>query len=79
MDGNDVILEAAPGSDLVVEQHGGSVEQLIALVTLLVQWIAAGAMIFGGVVPYIPQYRDIARSQNTDGFSLRVFKIIKIN
>ena len=26
-------------------------------------------MIFGGVVPYIPQYRDIARSANTDGFS----------
>ena len=26
-------------------------------------------MIFGGVVPYIPQYRDIARSQNIDGFS----------
>ena len=74
-----MILEAAPGSDLVVEQHGGSVEQLIALVTLLVQWIAAGAMIFGGVVPYIPQYRDIARSQNTDGFSLRVFEFIKSN
>ena len=43
--------------------------KLCYLVTLLVQWIAAGAMIFGGVVPYIPQYRDIARSQNTDGFS----------
>ena len=31
--------------------------------------IYSGAMIFGGVVPYIPQYRDIARSQNIDGFS----------
>lgn len=39
------------------------------LVGILIQWIASGAMIFGGVVPYIPQYRDIARSQSTDGFS----------
>ena len=31
--------------------------------------ISAGAMVFGGVVPYIPQYRTIARSGNTDGFS----------
>ncbi|XP_076991279.1 solute carrier family 66 member 2 isoform X1 [Tamandua tetradactyla] len=35
----------------------------------LVAWAAAGAMIFGGVVPYIPQYRHIRRTQNADGFS----------
>jgi len=58
MDENDVVI-----------QNNEPVYNFIALVTLLVQWIAAGAMIFGGVVPYIPQYRDIARSQNTDGFS----------
>jgi len=70
MDGNDVILEAPSDLGLVdAGGGGGDFYNIVALVTLLVQWIAAGAMIFGGVVPYIPQYRDIARSQNTDGFS----------
>ena len=63
MDDNEVILETGD-----VNQQFYNV---VAIVTLLVQWIAAGAMIFGGVVPYIPQYRDIARSQNTDGFSVK--------
>lgn len=31
--------------------------------------IAALAMIFGGVVPYLPQYRMIYRSKNSSGFS----------
>ncbi|XP_021358283.1 PQ-loop repeat-containing protein 1-like isoform X1 [Mizuhopecten yessoensis] len=35
----------------------------------IVNWVAAGAMVFGGVVPFIPQFRDIRRSGNTDGFS----------
>lgn len=30
------------------------------------------AMVIGGVVPFIPQYLDIMRSQNADGFSLFV-------
>ena len=30
------------------------------------------AMIFGGIVPYIPQYLSIKRSGNTKGFSLYV-------
>lgn len=28
-----------------------------------------GAMIFGGVFPFIPQYLDIKKSGNADGFS----------
>ena len=35
-------------------------------------------MIFGGVVPYIPQYRDIARTENTDGFSPMVCFVLLI-
>ncbi|XP_013382671.1 PQ-loop repeat-containing protein 1 isoform X1 [Lingula anatina] len=35
----------------------------------LISWTASGAMIFGGVVPFIPQYRDIRRTMNADGFS----------
>ncbi|ESO95005.1 hypothetical protein LOTGIDRAFT_117571 [Lottia gigantea] len=38
----------------------------------LVNWVAASAMIFGGVVPFIPQYLDIRKSRNADGFSLFV-------
>ncbi|XP_069113959.1 solute carrier family 66 member 2-like isoform X1 [Argopecten irradians] len=35
----------------------------------IINWGAAAAMVFGGVVPFIPQYRDIRRSGNTEGFS----------
>ncbi|XP_066924803.1 solute carrier family 66 member 2-like [Clytia hemisphaerica] len=38
----------------------------------LVSWTASGAMIFGGVVPYIPQYYDIYISKDTEGFSTYV-------
>ncbi|XP_026325955.1 PQ-loop repeat-containing protein 1 isoform X2 [Hyposmocoma kahamanoa] len=38
----------------------------------LVGWAAAGAMIVGGVAPYIPQYRQIKRTQDAEGFSLYV-------
>jgi len=34
--------------------------------------IASCLIIFGGVVPYIPQYLDIMRSRKADGFSLFV-------
>ncbi|XP_012283309.1 PQ-loop repeat-containing protein 1 isoform X2 [Orussus abietinus] len=35
-------------------------------------WVASGAMIIGGVVPYIPQYREIQIKEDTKGFSLYV-------
>lgn len=38
----------------------------------LAGFVASGAMIFGGVVPYIPQYRDIKRKEDSEGFSLYV-------
>lgn len=38
----------------------------------LVGWGAAGAMIVGGVAPYIPQYRQIKKTQDAEGFSLYV-------
>lgn len=40
--------------------------------TNVVNWAAATAMIFGGVVPFIPQYLDIKKSQNAEGFSTYV-------
>ena len=41
-------------------------------VSNLVSWGAATAMIFGGVVPFIPQYLDIRKTQNAEGFSTYV-------
>ncbi|XP_012550018.1 PQ-loop repeat-containing protein 1 isoform X3 [Bombyx mandarina] len=38
----------------------------------LVGFGAAGAMIIGGVAPYIPQYRQIKKTQDAEGFSLYV-------
>lgn len=38
----------------------------------IISWVSAAAMVFGGVVPYIPQYRDIKRSENAEGFSTYV-------
>ncbi|XP_044595791.1 solute carrier family 66 member 2 isoform X1 [Cotesia glomerata] len=38
----------------------------------IASWIASGAMIFGGIVPYIPQYREIKKKEDAEGFSLYV-------
>lgn len=35
----------------------------------IVSWVAQIAMVLGGVVPYIPQYRQIKRSSSAEGFS----------
>ncbi|XP_041759183.1 solute carrier family 66 member 2-like isoform X2 [Coregonus clupeaformis] len=53
-------------------------EQLKYVLNQLVTWIAAGAMVFGGVVPYIPQYRDIRRTQNAEGFSTYVCLVLLV-
>ncbi|XP_034945853.1 solute carrier family 66 member 2 isoform X2 [Chelonus insularis] len=38
----------------------------------LANWIASAAIIFGGVIPYIPQYNEIKRKEDAEGFSLYV-------
>lgn len=53
-------------------------EQIVAVFNSLVLWVAAGAMVFGGVVPYIPQYRDIRRTQNAEGFSTYVCLVLLV-
>lgn len=47
-------------------------DELSLTVGHVVGWVSAGAMIVGGVVPYIPQYRQIRKTQDADGFSLFV-------
>ncbi|KAM9386656.1 solute carrier family 66 member 2 isoform 2-T2 [Phaethornis superciliosus] len=53
-------------------------EWLLVPVHQLVSWGAAGSMVLGGVVPYIPQYRDIRRSQNAEGFSTYVCLVLLV-
>ncbi|XP_061521169.1 solute carrier family 66 member 2 isoform X2 [Phyllopteryx taeniolatus] len=53
-------------------------EQIVSVFNWLVSWAAAGAMMFGGVIPYIPQYRDIRRTQNAEGFSAYVCLVLLV-
>ncbi|XP_062836685.1 solute carrier family 66 member 2 isoform X4 [Anolis carolinensis] len=53
-------------------------EWLVAPVHQLISWGASAAMVFGGVVPYIPQYRDIKRTQNAEGFSTYVCLVLLV-
>ncbi|XP_063155081.1 solute carrier family 66 member 2 isoform X2 [Candoia aspera] len=53
-------------------------EWLVSAVQQLISWGASAAMMFGGVVPYIPQYRDIKRTQNAEGFSTYVCLVLLI-
>ena len=45
---------------------------IMKLVKVASKWVASSAMVLGGLVPYIPQYRDIKRTENPEGFSTYV-------
>ncbi|XP_077052666.1 solute carrier family 66 member 2 isoform X3 [Siphateles boraxobius] len=53
-------------------------DQIMYVVHQVVSRIASVAIIFGGVVPYIPQYRDIRRTQNAEGFSTYVCLVLLV-
>lgn len=44
----------------------------------LLSWLASSLMVFGGALPYLPQYQEIQRSSNTEGFSTRVCLVLLI-
>ncbi|KAM3869710.1 solute carrier family 66 member 2 [Diretmus argenteus] len=44
----------------------------------LLTWLASCVMVFGGALPYVPQYQEIQRSSNTEGFSTRVCLVLLI-
>lgn len=52
--------------------------QLLLLVEELFTWGAVGAMVLGGVVPYIPQYRKIRKTRDAEGFSTFVCLVLLI-
>ncbi|XP_067854207.1 solute carrier family 66 member 2 [Heptranchias perlo] len=41
-------------------------------------WIASFLIVFGGVAPYIPQYREIQKSGNAEGFSTHVCLVMLV-
>uniref|UniRef100_A0A3B4AXL2 Solute carrier family 66 member 2 n=2 Tax=Periophthalmus magnuspinnatus TaxID=409849 RepID=A0A3B4AXL2_9GOBI len=44
----------------------------------MLSWFASSLMVFGGALPYVPQYQEIQRSSNTEGFSTRVCLVLLI-
>ncbi|XP_061677500.1 solute carrier family 66 member 2 [Syngnathoides biaculeatus] len=45
---------------------------------ILLSWLASCLMVIGGALPYVPQYQEIQRSSNTEGFSTRVCLVLLI-
>lgn len=41
-------------------------------VSKVLLWGASGFIIFGGLVPYIPQFMEILKTENSEGFSMYV-------
>ncbi|KAM4721880.1 solute carrier family 66 member 2-like [Rhinophrynus dorsalis] len=41
-------------------------------------WLSSCFMVFGGIVPYIPQYQEIKRTSNPDGFSTWVCLVLLV-
>lgn len=42
----------------------------------LLSWLASCLMVFGGALPYVPQYQEIQRSGSSEGFSTRVCLVL---
>ncbi|XP_077535031.1 solute carrier family 66 member 2 isoform X1 [Haemaphysalis longicornis] len=62
-------MTSATGGGLLGAVQPLSEALLMASVGQWLSWGASAAIIFGGVVPYIPQYREIRKTKNADGFS----------
>ncbi|XP_046897486.1 solute carrier family 66 member 2 [Hypomesus transpacificus] len=56
----------------VGEEDGGSL-------WLFLGWVASCVMVFGSAVPYAPQYHQIQRTKNTEGFSTRVCLVLLVS
>ena len=53
-------------------------KSVLTLISSAVKWISAGAMVIGGVIPYVPQYRSIKRTENAEGFSTYVCLVLLV-
>ena len=64
--------------DGAAEEQEEVASHLVALVKFLVTWVSIGAMVFGGIVPYVPQYRKIRRLRDAEGFSTYVCLVLLV-
>lgn len=84
------VAAAAAAAEVVVEEEvvlvgllamDPELEESIGLMEsswTLLSWLASCVMVFGGAVPYIPQYQEIQKTNNTEGFSTRVCLVLLI-
>ncbi|XP_073988235.1 solute carrier family 66 member 2 isoform X5 [Rhodnius prolixus] len=47
-------------------------------ISKVIKWVSSTVMIFGGVAPFIPQYREIKKKNDAEGFSLYVCLVLLI-
>ncbi|XP_073461770.1 solute carrier family 66 member 2-like [Aquarana catesbeiana] len=45
---------------------------------LLLSWVSSCLMVVGGIIPYIPQYQEIKKTSNTEGFSTWVCLVLLV-
>lgn len=64
--------------DAAADDQEQGVNNVVALGMFLITWVSVGAMVFGGVVPYIPQYRKIRRLRDAEGFSTYVCLVLLV-
>ncbi len=78
VEGAQVGLAGGEGALDNAEAVGANTEELLKMLMELITWISVGSMIFGGVVPYIPQYRTISRTKDSEGFSTFVCFVLLV-
>ena len=71
-------LQLSVAMDEQVEPQSQEESHVVAFGTFLVTWGSIGAMVFGGIVPYIPQYRKIRRIRDAEGFSTYVCLVLLV-
>ena len=69
--------DAFAANDAAVDDEGNASQEIQWLnlnisFTSVTSFLASTGMIFGAVIPYIPQYLEIKRTQNSSGFSTYV-------
>ena len=74
-----LVGEGFDGAGAAEDAAGVHMEELAKMATELVTWVCVGSMIFGGVVPYVPQYRTIRRSRDAEGFSTFVCLVLLLS
>ena len=68
----------APITEPSVPEIKMSDMSILDLLSYSISSLASLAMIFGGAVPYLPQYKDIKKTNNPDGFSTKVCLVLTI-